>query len=214
MKIYNLKFALLIFALAMFVVGCATKQMALDADGFAQRGEWEAAAMKYEELLSEEPDNIGYRTKLTRAKNMAARDRYVKGLELRDSGELKAAFVEFKSAYTLDPTYKRAETDMRKVLRMIESNAEYERGLKFLKQQKRKAALSSFKKALALYSKNEKAAKEVARMVKDKPLVLGGFELNLKSRDPITLKLNNESIKKIFNILTKLSGINFVFDSD
>ena len=41
---------------------------------------------------------------------------------------------------------------------------------------------------------------------------LEGFELNLKSNKPITLKFKDAKIKDVFNIITQLSGINFIFD--
>jgi len=43
-------------------------------------------------------------------------------------------------------------------------------------------------------------------------LLAEGFELNLKSDKPITLKFKATPIKDIFNIISKLSGINFIFD--
>ncbi|MCM2357495.1 MAG: cohesin domain-containing protein, partial [Geobacteraceae bacterium] len=50
------------------------------------------------------------------------------------------------------------------------------------------------------------------RMLKSSRPKLDGFELNLKSTKPITLKFKDAKIKDIFNIITQLSGINFIFD--
>ncbi len=44
--------------------------------------------------------------------------------------------------------------------------------------------------------------------------MLDGFELDVASDKPITLKFRDADIRDVFNILSKLSGINFIFDED
>ncbi len=97
---------------------------------------------------------------------------------------------------------------------MIDSDEYYLEGLEEVKQGNLKDAHSSFKKALALYSGNRKAAEELEKLRRDKPLMIGGYEIDLKSKEPITLAFKSESIKKIFDFVSRLTGINFVFDSD
>ena len=41
-----------------------------------------------------------------------------------------------------------------------------------------------------------------------------GFELDLASDRPITLKFKDADVREVFNILAKLSGINFIYDEE
>ena len=44
--------------------------------------------------------------------------------------------------------------------------------------------------------------------------MIDGYELDLKSSELITLEFRDAGVKKIFEVLSKLSGVNFVFDED
>ena len=59
---------------------------------------------------------------------------------------------------------------------------------------------------------NKNAKEGITRLVKTLQPKFAGHELNLKSSKPITLKFKDAKIKDVFNIITKLSGITFIFD--
>ena len=53
-----------------------------------------------------------------------------------------------------------------------------------------------------------------AKVSGERRTVLDGFELDVTSDKPITLKFKDTEIRDVFNIVAKLSGINFLFDDD
>jgi general secretion pathway protein D len=67
-------------------------------------------------------------------------------------------------------------------------------------------------KAAELFPKNTEYQAALDRIVSLRKSKLDGYELRLKSSKPITLKFKDAKMKDVFNILTQLSGINFVFD--
>ena len=82
----------------------------------------------------------------------------------------------------------------------------------FEKNNKPKEAYRSYKQALAIYPDNREAKAAYDRLRQSKRTKMDGFELNLKSNKPITLKFKDAKTRDVFSILSQLSGINFIFD--
>ena len=47
-----------------------------------------------------------------------------------------------------------------------------------------------------------------------KKIAMDGIELDVASEEPITLSFKDANIKEVFGMLSRLSGINFIFDED
>lgn len=88
----------------------------------------------------------------------------------------------------------------------------YNEGIEFEKGNKLKEALRYFARAIELNPGNKDYQAAQERVMAQRKSKLEGFDLNLKSSKPITLKFKDAKLKDVFNIVTQLSGINFVFD--
>ena len=86
------------------------------------------------------------------------------------------------------------------------------RGLPTRRRTRTRRLSVPIRSALNFNPNNREAAEAVERLLKTRKVRSEGFELNLKSTKPITLKFKDAKIKDVFNIITQLSGINFVFD--
>ncbi|MEE9614071.1 MAG: tetratricopeptide repeat protein [Thermodesulfobacteriota bacterium] len=207
-------FALLL--LGLIATGCAAAHAVAvkDADMLAARGEWDEAVLKYAEAYDEDPTNIHYKIKYRRARVEAGRIHFDRGEEHLGEGKHDAAILEFRAAILMDPTLGKARESLKKAERARESIYHYGRGLKALKAGEKREAKRAFKKSLSLDPDNKAVADELAGLKKKSALVIGGYELDLKSTKPITLEFRSAGVKKVFEVLSKLSGINFIFDSD
>jgi len=116
-------------------------------------------------------------------------------------------------ALMMDPTFRRAEYAIIQIRKLKDSEDYYKKGEGFLEAKKNAEAMAAFKKALSLNPKNEAAKAELEKL-KEVKTRLDGVELSLKSTKPVTLKFKDTSIKEVFEIISKLSGINFIFDED
>lgn len=209
---YILFFPLLIAA--FILSGCASTFTVREADELAAHGEWDEAVLKYRDAYQKTPGNLDYRMKYTRARAEAAQIHYKRGMESLNKGNHEQALLEFQAALILDPSYDKAKTALKKTRRLMDSLYYYAKGLESLKKGDEGGAKAAFKKAVALDRDNQAAADGLEKLVKRQKVVMDGYELDIKSAAPITLEFKDTPVKKVFEVLSRLSGMNFVFDSE
>src|SRR3989304_6235662 len=208
--------AALFTAIVFFAIsGCAQTRVAMsEGDRFAASGAWGDAGVKYGEVLKNEPDNVEYRIKYLRAKGEAAATHYDKGVDYLGKADYDNAISEFRTALMLDPGLKKSGEAIKKAANLKDSEYQYDKGMEFLRDNKKKEAQKSFKQSLKLNPLNSSAKAEIEKLKRDEEVVMDGYGLDIKSGKPITLEFKDASVKRIFEGLSKLSGINFVFDAD
>ena len=193
--------------------GCTGGRQAFSSgEKFEAAGNYEQAMYSYAEAFRKEPDVGEYRVRFLNAREKAADRHYRKGVELCGKGNYVAALEEFRSAYGLDPAQDIYKQHVEDTTRLKDAQLAFQEGLDFEKANKLKEANRSFAQAVTSNPANKEyqaALRRIAGMRKNK---LEGFELNLKSTKPITLKFKEAKLKDVFSIITRLSGINFVFD--
>ncbi|MBI5182053.1 MAG: hypothetical protein HZA06_03960, partial [Nitrospirae bacterium] len=106
--------------------------------------------------------------------------------------------------------YSKALRDAGKIK---EAEEYYMAGLRLEKAGKLDEAISEFEKAVELDATHRQAQEALDKIGKKKEKIEEG-ELTLASRKPITLKFQNTKIKEVFELLSKLSGVNILFDAD
>ena len=198
--------------LALFA-GCSSTHRAVSkAEKLEAEGKYEQAMYSYADAYSDDPDTSEYKLRFLKARDKAAEMRYRMGSELFDRGEYAAALAEFQTAYGLDPTQGRFMQQVDVTTRLKDAQSAYQEGLDFERANKLKDANRSFIRALELFPDNKEYLAAMNRVLGMRKSKLEGYELNLKSNKPITLKFKDAKIKDVFNIISQLSGINFIFD--
>jgi general secretion pathway protein D len=204
--------SILILSLTVFG-GCVSGRTSFNkGQNLEATGDLDQAVIKYAEASTANPEISEYRLRFLKACAEAARLHVVKGDEFAAVKNYGDALREYQTAFTLDPSLERAKQQAGKVNKLVNSQALYKEGEEFEKTRKTREALRSYKKAWELDPANQEAKDGIDRITKNNRSKLEGFELNLKSTKPITLKFKDAKIKEVFNIITKLSGINFIFD--
>ena len=203
----------LLCCLMSLVSGCAAGRSAFNrGEDLEQQGKLDEAVLKYAEATTENPSVAEYRVRFLKAGVEAAKKHQKSGDTFLEAKNYDEALREYQTAFTLDPSLEIARQQADLVLKLRSSQAFYKEGEDFEKGHKVREALRSYKKAADLDPGNKEARDGVERLVKARRLRMDGFELNLKSNKPITLKFKDAKIKEVFTILSQLSGINFVFD--
>ena len=78
------------------------------------KNDFDSAYKAYEEASKLEPKNAKYLAAITRLRFYAAMQHLHAGIELRDSGKLNDAAVEFERAVAIDPTSMVAKAELQK----------------------------------------------------------------------------------------------------
>ncbi|RNC68774.1 MAG: type II secretion system protein [Desulfuromonadales bacterium] len=207
-----LKIAVLTTLLAI-TAGCGAGLTAFNkAERLEQEGKLDEAILKYAEASADNPNSLEYRQRLMIVSEKAAQIHLAKGDKLYTQEQYEEALREYQSAYSINPSLQRAKQRSDQLVRFLNSLTYFREGEMFEKGNKPREALQSYRKALDLNSDNKEAKEALDRLLSSKKTKLEGYELNLKSTKPITLKFKDAKIKDVFYILTQLSGINFIFD--
>ena len=182
------------------------------AEQLEREGNLDAALVKYAEVATANPEIGEYRLGFLKATDAAARAHYKKGETFFAQKNYDEALREYQSAYALDPTQLQAKQQSELLTRLRTAQTFYLEGVAFEKDRKPREAMISYKHALEFDPGNKDLKESLERLLATKRTKLDGYELNLKSTKPITLKFKDAKLKEIFSILSQLSGINFVFD--
>jgi len=210
-----MKIVIKIFSLFLLLLlaACATGRTAFDnAQQLERNGKYDEAVIKYAEAVATNPESSEYRLGFLKTSEQAARVHLKAGDELLAAKNLDAAYLEYQKAMVLDPSLDRAKQQLEVLKKFRASQQSYSEGEAFEKENKIKEAVRSYQKSLNFNPANKNSIEALDRLLKTRKAKTEGFELNLKSTKPITLKFKDAKIKDVFNIITQLSGINFVFD--
>ena len=205
---------LIIFGLMpVLFSGCSTSYRAFSkGQQFETEGKYEDAMYSYADAFREDPETSEYRLRFLNARDTAANLRYKKGDQLFEQGEYAAALAEYQTAFALDPTQEFYKQRIEVATRLKYAQQAFQEGIDFEKANKLKDADRSFAHAIELNPENKEYKSALDRVSGLRKNKLEGYELSLKSAKPITLKFKDAKIKDVFNIITQLSGINFIFD--
>lgn len=205
---------LIIFVLMLALVGgCSASHRAFTkGEQFESEGKYEEAMYSYADAFREDPEVSEYRLRFLNARDIAADMHYKMGEQLFGQGEYSAALAEYQTALAFDPTQGIYKQRIEVATRLKDAEQAFQEGVEFEKANKLKDADRSFTSALELSPDNKDYKKALERVTGMRKNKLEGYELSLKSAKPITLKFKDAKIKDVFNIISQLSGINFIFD--
>lgn len=199
--------------LAAAVSGCAAGRSAFNkAEKLEREGNLDDAVVKYAEAAAANPDVGEYRLRFLKASEKAAREHFAKGDRFFENKKYDDALREYQTAFTLDPSFIRAKQQGELAEKLRNAQFFFSEGVSLEKDRKIREAIRAYQKALEFDPESREAKDAVERLQKSRRTKLDGTELNLKSNKPITLKFKDAKIKEVFNILSQLSGINFIFD--
>jgi len=188
----------LYFAVLLLTIFCASARTS-KGDKFwkeAQRAEeqkdYERAAELYGEAARLDPGNPSCTMGERRVRFQASQLRIKAGQEDREKGRLDAAVVEFQRAFMLDPSNILAVEEKQRTLQMIERN--------------KSGHVPADELTLSpTQIQQKKEAHKVESM-------LAAPELKPILNRIATLKMNNQPVKVLYETVSKLAGVNVVFD--
>jgi general secretion pathway protein D len=200
---------------AVFVfTGCAgVGKYVKQGRDYADAGNWEQSINVLEDAAKKDPANIEIKMLLVKTKWKASIIHMVNGQALLDKKFYDDAIVQFNKSIELNPSNYKARSLIEKAAAMKESDLYFQKAHGFLNEQQHAKAQNALKKAIELNPENTEALNALEHMTKHEKQ-RPKFNLELKDDNPISLKFKNTPIISIFEVLSKLTGINFIFDKD
>jgi len=199
---------------ALCLAGCSASSDNLKSGKkSAREGDWDKSVEFLEKALQESPNDAEIKLMSTKAKWEASIEHLKKGITLLENKFYNAAIKEFQQSISYFPANQKAGAFIKKARTLKEAAHYVKQGQNYMKLEKFRQAREAFQKAIKLNPEHPVALKALAYFEKnenDSPR----FTLELKSTTPISLKFKKTPIINVFEILTKIAGINFIFDQD
>lgn len=206
-------FAAMVTAIVL-LQGCIANDInRVKADVFVTESNFDAAVEHYNKALQKNPGNLDLTLRLKEVRQRASMQHMRKAQEFILKKYFREAIEELQVSIAFYSSNHRAIELVDKVKMMKESFYYTNKGNKQLKTGNYENARKSFQRALALDPENEDA-KSILKKFKKREEDLPEYRLELRSDNPISLKFKKTPVLNVFEILSKLSGINFIFDKD
>ncbi len=200
--------------LSAALLSCAGSQAFQRGERYAERGEWDLAVKEYREASKHAPSDIEYRSALLRAEETAANQHYKQARNFLKERKLDQAITELQKALYLNPSNAAIQSALRSVLDMKEAEDHYRASLTYVELGRLGEAINELTQAVNLDPENVKYHESLDKLQQRKTEVEPEDALSLVSDKPITLNFKNTNIKDVFEFLSKLSGINILFDEE
>ncbi len=198
----------------LWLGGCVPRELDLSAgERYSASGDWDLGARFFEEKLGENPNDTRLKLLLERTRYEASMAHLARGEVLLGESRWDAAAAAFRRSLDFDRNNAKARELLVKTDDARASDHYLKMGLKLMAAHRYYQSRDALKKAVAYNPDNRTALEALESFRKEEKGSLLG-RLKLGSRAPISLKFKKTPIVSVFEILSKLSGINFIFDKD
>src|SRR5262245_4899210 len=183
-RLSTARFSLLLLVLALSS-GCAASGAFKRGKDFEKVRNYDEAMANYRIAYEKEPKKYEYRLYFERARMQAAFAHLDLGKRLRDVGKLEDSLAEFRRGAEIDPSNAVAGQEIATTEKLI----------------------------LERDKKQEEERRKLAQVVESNKVVTPRDLLAPANATPVVLKLTGD-LKRAFESIAKISGINVIFDSD
>jgi general secretion pathway protein D len=207
----------LLAAACLLLAACAGSTSYEESRQLMMAGDPELALKKLEDAMRANPSNAQYRQTYERERALVVARYVSEGDLLRGSQQYAGAELAYQRALKLDPDSTRAKAGMAAIETarkqseiVIKARADAAAG----KLDEAETAL----RALLEQSPGQRDARDLLNQIAERraeaqthqapPALKGPF------KQPITLEFRDASLKSVFEVMSRASGINFVFDRD
>ncbi|MBV8033360.1 MAG: general secretion pathway protein GspD [Betaproteobacteria bacterium] len=206
---------IVLFLSTLAVLGCAQNQSYIDARKMVESGNVEEGLARMEEEARRNPGDVEIRNYLARHKAVAIQQYLTAGDNARAAGQFDVSEQAYRSAQRFDAQNARAKAGLEQLAkdrataeRLAQAQAAFKKG-------DTEKALGQAKEILA-ENPEQKDAKKIVRKAEDKKARDEKPEpkLNVALKKPITMEFRDAPLRTVFELISKRTGLNFVFDRD
>jgi general secretion pathway protein D len=199
---------------ALLVSGCAGQAAFHEARALAEQDKLEAALLKFREAVDADPSNANYRAAFLRARDGATRRLVEQGDRHLADGQSGLAEQAYRRVLTMDPAHERARAGMR----LLEADARHASMLDEAKEafgrKEYEVARQRLQAILAERPSHEPARLLLAEVVEKSAAPDRETGLAQAYKQPISIEFRDAPLKQIFEVISRRSGLNFLFDRD
>lgn len=198
------------------LAACSSAQIAnKEGTELIESGQYEAGLARIEEGLREDPRDTSLHIALTSGRALAVTNLLTQGDMDRAQRDFASARMAYGRVLNIEPNNRRAQDALRQLeyLRSMDEKLELARG--DLRRGDIYGADRQVKQILELDPQNQGALELQAniRLVQSRN-VIPYPQLRTRLDRPVTLEFRDANLKTIFEVLSQVAGLNFIFDKD
>ena len=198
----------------MLLAGCSAQMAYRDGRTLVEEDKIEAGLAKYQQAIAADPGNPLYRAAFLQARDRNATRLLDRADRALAGDNAAAALQDYQRVMSIDPANERARLG----IRAIEADERHARLLADARQAFERGDFEAAR-ARAATILTERPNHEPARLlmvqVSEKlntPVVETG--LSAAYRQPISIEFRDAPLKQVFEVISRRSGLNFLFDKD
>ncbi len=201
-------------AVALLLAGCAAQTAYREGQTLLAEDKVDAGLAKIQEAMTLDPSSAEYRIAYVRAQ-----DRYLNASLARAERALAEARYDeaegaFRRALMLQPGNDRALAGLRQIESARRHDILFQEAELAWAKKDPDLALARLRAVLAAYPKHERAL-ALQRLIEEKSAKAAKESvLTAAFRKPITIEFRDTPLKTVFEVISRTSGLNFVFDKD
>ena len=204
----------LMLPLALALAGCSAQMAYRDGRTLVEEDKIEAGLAKYQQAIAADPGNPLYRAAFLQARDRNATRLLDRADRALAGDNAAAALQDYQRVMSIDPANERArlgiraiEVDERHARLLADARQAFERG-DFEAARARAATILTERP-------NHEPARLLMVQVSEKlntPVAETG--LSAAYRQPISIEFRDAPLKQVFEVISRRSGLNFLFDKD
>lgn len=205
----------LMLALCVALAGCGTSGVRKDGQALIAEGQYEAGIAMLEEALKENPRDTELNIAVVQGRRQSIEALLTQADSDRSRHDFAGARMGYGRVLTLEPNNRRAQEAVRQIEQIDNIGERVALGQAALRQGDLFGAERHMREVLLLDPQNQ----DGLALRKDIELVQSRTaqpnpQLRTKMERPVTLEFRDANLKTIFEVLSQVAGLNFIFDKD
>ena len=199
----------------MTLGGCAGEDVFLKGKHLMDEGNVEEGLTQLKAAVKEDPDNIEYKTYYYRQLQFSVLKLLHTADALRFDGKYEDADAAYHRVLNIDPSNQKALDGLELIKRDRRLDALYLKAQDQFKKGDFDGAQAALRPVLEENPDNVKAL-DLQRKIEEKQMEARKSSSALKKafKKPITLEFRDANLKSVFEVISRTTGINFIFDKD
>ena len=201
--------------LVLLLTGCAAPMAYHEGTKLVEQDKIEAGLRKYQEAMAADPGNPKYRLAFLHVRDRNSTRLLDQSDRALAGGNAEAAMLGYQRVLSIDPANERARLGMRALeadVRHARLLADAENALARDDNEQARALAA----AILTERPNHEQARKLMLRINEKTSIAPVAETGLAAayKQPISIEFREAPLKQVFEVISRRSGLNFLFDKD
>ena len=205
---------LLTVVAVLALAGCAAQQIYREGETLIENGDFDKGMERFQEALRLEPTNARFRSTYLVTRERAMNGWMESAARVAGAGDAMAAEAWYRRVLLMEPGHPRALAGLAQLEQAKRHASAYSEARRLLTAGEPEKSLYLLREILSEDPANRRAIALAHEIDVKLAKPVSDPELSAGLKKPITIEFKDTPIRQVFEIFSRTSGLNFVFDRD